>query len=59
MVALCREASLAAIEEDPEYAACLAARHLDKALAGWTLRITEEMLAFYRLFAAGGRAGKL
>lgn len=59
VVALCREASLAAIEEDPEHAACLAARHLDKALAGWTPRITEEMLAFYRRFAAGGRAGRV
>lgn len=55
MVALCREASLAAIEEDPEGASSLAARHLDKALGGWKPRITEEMLAFYRRFAAGTR----
>lgn len=57
MVALCREASLAAIEEDPEHASSLGARHLHKALAGWKRRITPEMLAFYRRFAAGGRRG--
>jgi len=55
VVALCREASLAAIEEDPENAASVAMRHLHKALAGFTPRITPGMLAFYRRFAEGGR----
>lgn len=57
MVALCREASLAAIEEDPEHARVLAGRHMDKALRRWEPRITEEMLEFYRRFSGGGGGG--
>lgn len=54
MVALCREAALAAIEEDPMHAAVLQGRHIDQALQGWKKQITEEMRTFYKRFSEGG-----
>lgn len=53
MVALCREAALCAIEEDPVNAHSLQGRHLDQVLTGWQRQITPQMLDFYHHYADG------
>lgn len=53
MVALCREAALCAVEEDPVNARFLQDRHLDQVLTGWQRQITPQMLDFYRRYADG------
>ncbi len=53
MVALCREAALCAIEEDPVNAHSLQGRHLDQVLTGWQRQITPQMLDFYQRYAGG------
>ena len=53
MVALCREAALCAVEEDPVNARCLQGRHLNQVLTGWQRQITPQMLDFYRRYAEG------
>ncbi len=55
MVALCREAALGAVEEDPEHARVVAGRHLAQALAGWQRQITPQMVNFYRRYGERGR----
>jgi AAA family ATPase len=55
MVALCREAALCAVEEDPVGARWLRGKHMEEALLGWERQITPEMLDFYRGYAAERR----
>ncbi|RLN98340.1 hypothetical protein BBJ28_00010757 [Nothophytophthora sp. Chile5] len=52
--ALCREAALAAVEED-RAAAAVAKRHFVRALANVTPQINDQMLAFFQRFRDGQR----
>jgi AAA family ATPase len=54
MVAVCREAALDAIEEDPA-AQCVSRRHLEAAVNRITPQITQEMCNFYESW--GGEGG--
>ena len=50
IASICREAALAAMEEDPEGAQVVARRHFETAMDRVTPQITDEMLNFYRSF---------
>ena len=54
VVAVCKEAALAAIEENPAEAKAIMPHHMSKALSIFKPQITAHMLDFYKAFSQSG-----